>query len=52
MFKYFDRAFFHFFFGFVGMITVGFIILMAVGYYEVQGQNSETASIAQFQGLN
>jgi hypothetical protein len=33
--------------GFVGMITAGFLILMAVGYYqvEIQGTEAQTVSV-------
>jgi len=42
MLKYFDRAFFKFLIGFVGIITAGFIVLIAVGYYQVETQGSNS----------
>ena len=38
MFKYFDKTFFKFVLGFAGMLSLGFIVLMAIGYYEVEMQ--------------
>jgi len=44
MFKYFDRTFFKFLFGFVGMLSLGFIVLMGIGYYEVEVQGVDASA--------
>ncbi len=48
MLRYFDKTFFKFLFGFAGMLSVGFFILMAIGYYEVeiQGVDASTQSMS------
>ena len=52
MLRYFDRAFFHFLFGFMGIIAVSFLVLLAVGFYEVEVKPGvEAAAIEESMSL-
>jgi len=45
MIRYFDRTFFHFLFGFIGMIGLSMLVLVLVGYYETEVKaNQQTQS--------
>lgn len=48
MFKYFDKTFFRFLFGFLGMLILGFGVLMAIGYYEVEIQGVNASAQIRF----
>lgn len=46
MTKYFDKAFFHFLLGFAGILAASFVLLIAVGYYEMEiKSNTERAQV-------
>jgi len=51
MWRYFDKAFFKFLFGFIAIIAISFIILLATNYYQqkttTQGGLDQTASGGQ-----
>ena len=48
MLRYFDRTFFKFLLGFAGMIALSMLVLVAVGYYEVEVKSRVESQKADF----
>jgi len=47
MFKYFDRAFFRFFFGFVAILAISFIVMIVTVQWGGDPQTAATAESSQ-----